>query len=106
VNLSTAVILFVGILGIVLAMYQYFYLFIQRSKVLAQLKNLKAPNSDNPLGRVLLAMHEGDTASQTVEVVELRFRKLCSEVPELQRFQASCASEWQQVLCLASSAPS
>ena len=88
-ELVNYVILFVGILGIVLAMYQYFYLFIQRSKVLAQLKNLKAPNSDNPLGRVLLAMHEGDTASQTVEVVELKISEaVLREVPKLQRFQA------------------
>jgi biopolymer transport protein ExbB len=88
-ELVNYVILFVGILGIVLAMYQYFYLFIQRSKVLAQLKNLKSPNSDNPLGRVLLAMYEGDTASQTVEVVELKISEaVLREVPKLQRFQA------------------
>ena len=88
-ELVNYVILFVGILGIVLAMYQYFYLFIQRSKVLAQLKNLKAPNSDNPLGRVLLAMHESDTATQAVEVIELKISEaVLREVPKLQRFQA------------------
>jgi biopolymer transport protein ExbB len=88
-------------------MYQYFYLFIQRSKVLAQLKNLKAPNSDNPLGRVLLAMHESDTATQAVEVIELKISEaVLREVPKLQRFRPSCASVWQPGLCLVSSAPS
>ena len=83
------VILFVGTLGVVLAMYQYVFLFIQRSKVAAQLKNLSRPSNDNPLGRVLLAMHEGDTANQTVEVVELKISEaVLREVPKLQRFQA------------------
>lgn len=83
------VILFVGILGVLLAVYQYAFLFVQRSKVAAQLKNLSKPSSDNPLGRVLLAMHEGDTANQTAEVVELKISEaVLREVPKLQRFQA------------------
>jgi biopolymer transport protein ExbB len=73
----------------VLALYQYVYLFIQRSKVGAQLKNLSKPTSDNPLGRVLLAMHEGDVAGQSAEVVELKISEaVLREVPKLQRFQA------------------
>lgn len=83
------VILFVGILAVVLALYQYVYLFIQRTKVSAQLKNLSQPTSDNPLGRVLLAMHEGDVAGQSAEVVELKISEaVLREVPKLQRFQA------------------
>ena len=83
------VILFVGGLGVLLAMYQYVYLFITRGKVFAQLKNLSAPRNDNPLGRVLLAMHEDGTADQSSEVVELKISEaVLREVPKLQRFQA------------------
>jgi biopolymer transport protein ExbB len=83
------VILFVGILASVLALYQYVFLFVQRAKVATQLKNLSKPTNDNPLGRVLLAMHEGDTADQTAEVVELKISEaVLREVPKLQRFQA------------------
>ncbi len=82
------VILFVGGLGVLLAMYQYVWLFIVRGRVFAQLKNLSAPRADNPLGRVLLAMHEGG-GDQSVDVVELKISEaVLREVPKLQRFQA------------------
>ena len=83
------VILFVGGLGVILALYQYLWLFATRAKVFAQLKNLSQPRNDNPLGRVLLAMHEDQTANQSAEVVELRISEaVLREVPKLQRFQA------------------
>ena len=82
------VIVAVGALGTVLAIYQYLWLFVVRSKVNAQLRQLKKPTNDNPLGRVLLAMHEEATADQTVEVVELKISEaVLREVPKLQRFQ-------------------
>ena len=81
------VILFVGGLGVLLAIYQYIWLFIIRGRVFAQLKNLSIPRADNPLGRVLLAMQEG--GDQSTEVVELKISEaVLREVPKLQRFQA------------------
>jgi biopolymer transport protein ExbB len=81
------VILFVGGLGVLLAIYQYIWLFIIRGRVFAQLKNLSTPLADNPLGRVLLAMREG--GDQSTEVVELKISEaVLREVPKLQRFQA------------------
>ncbi|MFM7273186.1 MAG: MotA/TolQ/ExbB proton channel family protein [Gammaproteobacteria bacterium] len=82
------VIVAVGVLGVVLAIYQYLWLFVVRSKVNAQLRDLAKPKNDNPLGRVLLAMHDEATASQSVEVIELRISEaVLREVPKLQRFQ-------------------
>ena len=44
------VIVFVGILGVVLALFQYFYLFITRSAVNSQLRDTANPKKGNPLG--------------------------------------------------------
>jgi biopolymer transport protein ExbB len=85
------VILLVGALGILLALGQYGYLLIARSKVTAQLNNLSNPSSDNALGRMLLAMRSArpEGEEDTVEIVELRLSEaVLREVPRLQRFQS------------------
>jgi biopolymer transport protein ExbB len=84
------VIIFVGILGSVLAVIQFFYLLWVRSKVRRQLKNLDRPTPDNPLGRVLKTF-EGDAegAEEQAEIIELRISEaVLREVPRLERFQA------------------
>jgi len=84
------IIIAVGLIGALLAVYQFFYLVLVRLKVARQLKNLDHPAADNPLGRVLLAF-KGDPAriEDDAEVAELRISEaVLHEVPSLERFQA------------------
>jgi biopolymer transport protein ExbB len=84
------VIIAVGVIGAICAVYQFVYLFVTRRKVTRQLARLDAPSTDNPLGRVL-ATFKGDPAriEDDVEVVELRISEaVLREVPILERFQA------------------
>jgi biopolymer transport protein ExbB len=84
------VILIVGGIGAVLAIWQFIYLVFVRLKVRNQLKTLEQPRTDNPLGRVLSAF-KGDAArmEESAEVVELRISEaVLREVPLLERFQA------------------
>jgi biopolymer transport protein ExbB len=84
------VIIVVGVLGLVVSIYQFFYLIVVRRRVARQLENLDVPRRDNPLGRVL-ATFRGDpeTIEDDVEVVELRISEaVLKEVPAIERFQA------------------
>jgi biopolymer transport protein ExbB len=82
-------IIFVGVIGMILAIYQFVYLNKVTSKVNAQLGDLNRMSDDNPLGRVMLAfkgktMPEGEEA----EVVELRISEaVMRELPPIQRIQ-------------------
>jgi biopolymer transport protein ExbB len=85
------VIILVGVVGAALGIYQLFYLAMIRGKVRNQLKFLKDPVADNPLGRVLATFKAPDTErlEQTAEVVELRISEaVLKEVPPLERFQS------------------
>jgi biopolymer transport protein ExbB len=89
-ELVVYIIIFVGILGSVLAVIQFFYLLWVRFKVRRQLRNLDQPTPDNPLGRVLKTF-EGDaeSAEEEAEIIELRISEaVLREVPRLERFQA------------------
>jgi biopolymer transport protein ExbB len=84
------VIILVGVIGVLLSIFQAIYLFRTRVAVRRQLANLDRPANDNPLGRVLNAM-KSDPASieEDAEVVELRISEaVLREVPKLERFQA------------------
>jgi biopolymer transport protein ExbB len=84
------VIVAVGVIGALLAIYQFFYLLNIRRAVSRQLRNLDHPTKDNPLGRVL-ATFKGDpsTVEEDAEVIELRISEaVLREVPPLERFQA------------------
>lgn len=85
------VILTVGFIGAVAAVYQFFYLSLVGIAVNRQLANLKRLRPDNPLGRVLLAF-KGDqapTAGEEAEVVELRISEaVLRELPPIERFQS------------------
>ncbi len=84
------VIIAVGVVGVLLWLYQVIYLIRTRVKVAAQIKDLAHPNSDNPLGRVLLAF-KGDPAriEEDSEIAELRLDEaIVNEIPKLERFQA------------------
>jgi len=83
------VILLVGFVGAVAALYQFFYLLRVRMAVKRQLENIDQAAPDNPLGRVLLAF-KGDTnrIEEEAEVAELRISEaVLREVPRLERFQ-------------------
>jgi biopolymer transport protein ExbB len=84
------VIIAVGVIGAVLAAYQFAYLFWVRRGVHRQLQHVDRPVADNPLGRVLLAF-KGDRRriEEQAEVAELRISEaVLREIPPLERFQA------------------
>lgn len=83
------VIVAVGILGVLLALFQAVYLVITRLAVSAQLRNLKDPKKNNPLGRVLLAFRGDGKRVENAELAELRISEaVLREVPKLERFQS------------------
>jgi biopolymer transport protein ExbB len=82
------VIVAVGILGVILALLQYFYLFVTRTAVKSQLAKLSNPSAGNPLGRLILAFR-GEQPAVNADVAELRLSEaVLREVPKLERFQA------------------
>lgn len=86
------VILAVGFLGLLVASFQYVYLFLVKLAVSRQLKNLAKPTKNNPLGRMLNAANgEGklNASQDTPELTELRISEsVLREIPKLERFQA------------------
>jgi biopolymer transport protein ExbB len=84
------VIITVGVVGALLAAYQFVFLFGIGIGVRRQLYDLDNPSTDNPLGRVL-ATFKGDASKieQDAEIVELRISEaVLREVPKLERFQS------------------
>ncbi len=83
------VIIFVGILGVLLSIYQYGYLIVARSSVATQLRNLAKPTPNNALGRVLLAFQGEGKAVANADVAELVMSEaVLRELPRLLRFQS------------------
>lgn len=84
------IIIMVGVVAAILAIYQLFYLATVRGRVRNQLKFQNDPVLDNPLGRVL-ATFKGDKEKfeADAEIVELRISEaVLKEVPRLERFQS------------------
>ena len=83
-------IIIVGAIGLLLALYQGLYLFGVRVAVRRQLGEIDKPTADNPLGRVLSAVRATPSSiEEDAEVVELRISEaVLREVPRLERFQA------------------
>lgn len=84
------IIIAVGVIGAILAAYQFVYLMRVRRKVKSQLGAIERPQVDNPLGRVL-ATFQGSAAKleEDAEIVELRISEaVLKEVPKLERFQS------------------
>ncbi|HZR37612.1 MAG TPA: DUF3450 family protein [Nevskia sp.] len=80
-------IIAVGVVGAALALFQLWYLFVVGRKIQLQLRNLGAPDPDNPLGRVLSCLKD-DTATHDPEVLETRISEaVLRETPKLERFQ-------------------
>ena len=83
------VILAVGFIGAVLALFQLWYLAKTSLQVDRQLGNMERLRQDNPLGRILLAFRgEGLPRDEDAEVVELRISEaVLKELPPIQRIQ-------------------
>lgn len=80
------VIIFIGLVGAVLAAYQLTFLIKVGALMRRQLANLSHPTQDNPLGRVLSCLT--DETSADPEVVELHVSEaVLKETPKLERFQ-------------------
>jgi len=83
------VIITVGVIGALCALFQFFYLLIVRLKVQAQLKNINKPSKNNAVGRVLLAFRGTENIEQDAKIAELRISEaVLREVPRLERFQS------------------
>ncbi len=86
------VILGVGIIGVLVSIFQYFYLVLAKMAVTAQLKRKTSPMGNNALGRMLLAVNgkDGHASDNSLpEVVELRISEaVLKEIPKLERFQS------------------
>lgn len=81
----------VGALGVLVALFQYGYLFLAKLGVRAQERHLERPQANNPLGRVLLAAdtNNGSEVYQLPEILELRLSEArLREVMKLERFQS------------------
>jgi len=80
----------VGVMGLLVSMFQYVYLLLTGMSVGKQLRNLGNPSANNPLGRVILAFRaEGKSGEMSADVAELRLSEaVLRELPRLQRFQA------------------
>jgi len=81
------VIIAIGVIGAVLAIYQFVYLLLVGVRVGRQLADVAQPRQDNPLGRILASL-KGDT-TQDPEVLETRLSEaVLRETPKLERFQS------------------
>ncbi|MES2883571.1 MAG: MotA/TolQ/ExbB proton channel family protein [Pseudomonadota bacterium] len=81
------VIIFVGVLGFVIAVYQLVYLLRADAGVKRQLKNPRDARDDNALGRVL-QVFKNDVEKHDPEVLELRLSEaVLKETPAIERFQ-------------------
>jgi biopolymer transport protein ExbB len=84
------VIILVGVIGAILAIWQFLYLLKVGAAVRRQLKDTSRPVTDNPLGRVLATFKgDGSRIEEDAEIVELRISEaVLREVPILERFQS------------------
>jgi biopolymer transport protein ExbB len=84
------VIILVGAIGAILAMYQLIFLVRVRADVKNQLAFINDPVKDNPLGRVLATFKgEKEQVEESAEVIELRISEaVLKEVPRLERYQS------------------
>jgi biopolymer transport protein ExbB len=83
------VIIAVGVIGFLLAAYQFVFLTLTSAKVNQQLGRLDHLTPDNPVGRVLLSFKgAGVPRDEDAEVVELRISEaVLKELPPIQRIQ-------------------
>lgn len=84
------IIIAVGLVGFVLAAWQFAFLAATSAAVRRQLREPTQPRSDNPLGRVLAVLASVDVSKGIdAELLETRLTEaVLREVPKLERFQS------------------
>lgn len=82
-------IIALGIIGVLLALFQFGYLLKTRLAVRTQLGDPTQPKNNNPLGRLLLTFRNGNNRPERAELAALRLHEAVQkEVPKLERFQS------------------
>ncbi|MDB5985871.1 MAG: MotA/TolQ/ExbB proton channel family protein [Nevskia sp.] len=83
------VIITIGLIGTVLAVYQFFFLTFTSTSVNKQLEDMDHLSPQNPLGRVMLVFKgQSVPKDEDAEVVELRISEaVMKELPPIQRIQ-------------------
>jgi biopolymer transport protein ExbB len=84
------IIIAIGVVGVLIAAFQFFYLESVGRRMRHQLQRLGAPDADNPLGRLIRAFHD-EASSQTAdaELLELKLSEaVLRETPALERGQS------------------
>lgn len=80
------IILALGLIGALMAVFQVLYLLRQGRKIFAQRNKLEQPEDGNALGRILLAAREA--GQQDMETLELAIDEaILKETPKLERLQ-------------------
>ncbi|MEQ1440317.1 MotA/TolQ/ExbB proton channel family protein [Fontimonas sp. SYSU GA230001] len=84
------VIIAIGVVGVLIALGQMVYLERVGRRMRAQLRNLRVPSADNPLGRVLRVFSDDPAhRDDDPELLELRLSEaVLREVPPLERAQS------------------
>ena len=78
------IIIVLGSFGVLLTLWRVLYLAVISRRIKGQLADIAAPDSGNPLGRVLLAA--GGMSLQEEELLQLRLDEaVLSEIPALER---------------------
>ncbi|MGB5325975.1 MAG: MotA/TolQ/ExbB proton channel family protein [Pseudomonadales bacterium] len=78
------IIISLGIVGVLLALYRFVALFLESRAINAQLAHLEDPTSNNSLGRILLACR--DAEKMDIETLELKMGEaVLREVPRITR---------------------
>jgi biopolymer transport protein ExbB len=84
-----ALIIIVGTIGLLCALFQYGYLIVISGKIRSQLRNMREPRKNNALGRIVLAVRGRQDLARDPELVQLLISDaVLREVPALERFQA------------------
>lgn len=82
-------IIVVGIIGLLVSLFQYGYLIVAAAKIRGQLKRMGEPRPNNALGRIILAVRGRPDLERDPELVQLLISDaVLREVPALERFQA------------------
>lgn len=83
------VVILIGAIGALVAIYQFIFLSLVGGKVARQLREIGNPRSDNPLGRVLASLR-GEAGVHDPEVLEVKLSEaVLKETPRLERFQGA-----------------
>jgi biopolymer transport protein ExbB len=83
------VIIVIGIIGVLIALGQLSYLAVIGGRMRAQLRELRRPQRNNPLGRVLATFEDDEQVHHDPELLELRLSEaVLRETPPLERSQS------------------